>query len=79
MCAKRCNASDVSGGGGRVSSAQATILPYTLKRGFFMFIRRCNASDVSGGGGRVSSAQATVLGFAYACLYGYVWAGRLFL
>ena len=34
MCAKRCNASDVSGGGGRVSSAQATILPYTLKRGF---------------------------------------------
>ena len=64
MCAKRCNASDVSGGGGRVSSAQATILPYTLKRGFFMCAKRCNASDVSGGGGHVRSAQATVLGFA---------------
>ena len=44
-----------------------------------MCAKRCNASDVSGGGGGVRSAQATVLGFAYACLYGYVWAGMLFL
>ena len=28
MYAKRCNASDVSGGGGRVSSAQATVLGF---------------------------------------------------